>query len=92
MNALSLLLRSYLVNKNRSLVLYQIHYIRIFLCPIYGHYVFWSVRPFVRLFVRPFVRPFVRLSRFRLKFLVEVVFDEVEVQSTSNLVHMFPMI
>ena len=46
----------------------------------------------VRPSVRSFVRPFVRLSRFRLKFLVEVVFDEVEVQSASNLVHMFPMI
>ena len=26
-----------------------------------GHYVFWSVRPFVRSFVRPSVRSFVRL-------------------------------
>ena len=69
-----------------------------------GHYVFWSVHlfvclsvySFVRLSVHPSVRSsvcsFVRLSRFRLKFLVKVVFDEVEVQSTSNLVHMFPMI
>ena len=32
---------------------------------------------------------FVRLSSFRLKILVKVVFDEVEVQST---LHMFPMI
>ena len=32
------------------------------------------------------------LSCFRLKFLVEVVFDEVEVQLIWNLVHMFPMI
>ena len=47
-----------------------------------------SVRPSVR----SSVRSFVRLSRFRLKFLVKVVFDEVEVQSTSNLVYMFPMI
>ena len=39
-----------------------------------GHDVFWSVRPFIC--------PSVRLSRFRLKFLVKVVFDEVEVQST----------
>ena len=54
------------------------------LCPIYGHYVFWSVRPSVH--------PFVRSSRFRLKILVMVVFDEVEDQSTWNLVHMFPMI
>ena len=43
---------------------------------IEGHYVFWSVR----------------LSRFKLKFLVKVVFDEVEVRSIWNLVHMFPMI
>ena len=39
-----------------------------------GHYVFWSVPPFVRSSVRS--------SRFRLKFLVKVVFDEAEVQST----------
>ena len=51
-----------------------------FVCPIYGHYIVWF--PFVRSFVRSFVRPSVRLSRFRLKFLVEVVIDEVEVQST----------
>ena len=38
-----------------------------------GHYVFWSVGPLVRSFVRS--------SRFRSKFLVKVVFDEVEVQS-----------
>ena len=61
-----------------------------------GHYVFWSVRPsvcpFVRSSVRLSVRSSVRLSRFRLKFLVKVVFDEVQVQSTSNLVHMSPMI
>ena len=36
------------------------------------------------------VRSSVRLSRFRLKFLVEVVFDEVEVQSTRNLVNIVP--
>ena len=47
-----------------------------------GHYVFWSVPPFVRASVRPF----------RLKFLVKVVFDEAEVQSTSNLVHLLLMI
>ena len=51
----------------------------MFLCPIYGHCVFRSVQSFVR------------LSRFRLKFLVEVVFDEIEIQSTESLVHMFPM-
>ena len=40
-----------------------------------GHYVFWSVRPFVRSFVRPFVSLSVHSSvRFRLKFLVKVVF------------------
>ena len=49
-----------------------------------GHYVFWSVRSFVH--------SSVHLSSFRLKFLVKVVFDEVEVQLTSNLVHMFTMI
>ena len=38
------------------------------------------------------VRSSVRSSRFRLKFLVEVFFDEVEVQSTWNIVNMFPMI
>ena len=53
-----------------------------------GYYVFWSVHPFVRLSVCSFVC----LSRFRLECLIKVVFDEVEVQSTSNLVHMFPMI
>ena len=53
-----------------------------------GHYVFWSVRPFSHLSVPPSVSS----SRFRLKFLVKVVFDEVEVQSTWNLVYMFPMI
>ena len=41
-----------------------------FLRPIYGHYVFWSVCLSIH------------LSHFRLKFLVKVVFDEVEVQST----------
>ena len=35
------------------------------------------------------VRASVCLSRFRLKFLVQVVLDEVEVQWTSSLVHMF---
>ena len=38
------------------------------------------------------VRSFVRLSRSMLKFLVKVVFDEAEVQSTWNFVHMFLMI
>ena len=42
-----------------------------------GHYVFWSVHPYVRSSVRPSdcpsVRLSVRLSRFRLKFLVQVV-------------------
>ena len=38
-----------------------------------GHYVFWSVASSVRSFVCPVSR---------LKFLVEVFFDEVEVQST----------
>ena len=50
-----------------------------------GHHVFWSVRQFVRPVVRPSV---LRL----LKVLVKVVLDEVEVQLTWNLVHMFPMI
>ena len=31
-------------------------------------------------------------ASFKLKFLVKVVFDEVEVQSTWNLVYMFPMV
>ena len=57
-----------------------------------GHYVFWSVRWFVRSSVRSSARSFVRLFRSRLKFLVKVVFDEIEVQSTWNLVHMFPLI
>ena len=66
----------------------------LFLCPTYDSrgalcfLVCASVRPSVR----SFVRSFVRLSRFRLKFLVKVVFDEVEVQSTWNLVYMCPMI
>ena len=57
-----------------------------------GHYLFWSVAPFVRPSVRPSVcgsvRPSVRPSvcgsvrPSRLKFLVKVVFDEAEVQST----------
>ena len=58
-------------------------FIKFFMPPptiVDRHYVFWSVGPFVR------------LSRFRLKFLVKVVFDEAEVQSTRNLVHMFIMI
>ena len=46
-----------------------------------------SVRSSVRLSVRSSVCP---SSGF--KFLVEVVYDEVEVQSTWNVVHMFPMI
>ena len=44
------------------------------------HYVFLSVYPFVRLSVR--------LFRSSLKFLIKVVFNEVEVQSTWNLVYM----
>ena len=31
-------------------------------------------------------------ASFRLKFLVKVVFDEVQIQSTWNLVHMFHMV
>ena len=38
---------------------------------------------FSGLCVRPSVRSSGCLSRFRLKFLVKVVFDEAEVQSTS---------
>ena len=37
---------------------------------------------FSGLWLRLSVRQFVRLSRFRLKFLVKVVFDEAKVQST----------
>ena len=39
----------------------------VLLCPNYRHYIFWSVRSSVR------------LSRLRLKFLVKVEVDEVEV-------------
>ena len=40
-----------------------------------------------------FVRSFVRASfPLQVKVFVEVVFDEVEVQPTRNLVNMFPMI
>ena len=62
----------------------------LFLCPTYDSrgalcfLVCGSVRSFVCLFVC--------LSRFKLKLLVKVVFEEVKVQSTWNLVHMFPMI
>ena len=51
---------------------------------------------FVRLLYRSsvclYVRPSVCLSCFRRKFLVKLVFDEIEVQLASNLVHMFLMI
>ena len=71
----------------------QINKKQLFLCPIYGHYVLWSVGPFVRLSVCLSVCPFVRPSvPLQVKVLVKVVFDEVEVQSTSNLVHMSSMI
>ena len=65
-----------------------------FLCPTYDRrgalcfLVCASVRPSVCSFVVPFVRSSVRpsdLSRFRLKFLAKVVFDEVEVRLTCNL-------
>ena len=62
-----------------------------FLCPTYDSrgalcfLVCASVCSFLRLCL-------VRSSHCRLKFLVKVVVDEVEVQSTCNLVHMFPMI
>ena len=46
---------------------------------------------FSSLCIRAFVCSSVRLSRFRLKFFVEVIFDEVEVQSTRNLVNIVPM-
>ena len=42
-----------------------------------GHYVFWSVAPSVRPSVRLWFR-----SSVQVKFLVKVVFDEAEVQST----------
>ena len=51
-----------------------------------------SVRSFVRSFVRSSVCPFVRLSRLRLKLLVKVVFDEINIQLTWNLIYMITMI
>ena len=55
-----------------------------FLCPTYDSRgaLCFLVCGSVRLSVCQFVGLFVRSSRFRLKFLVKVVFDEVEVQST----------
>ena len=67
------------------ITIYCVQYRHFYAPPtiVEGHSVFWSVPPL-------FVHPSVRSSVFRLKFLVKVVFDEVEDQTNWNLVRMFP--